>query len=82
MILSGKEFLKVMKKEKGVCCIVIVKLREETKEKIQVPEEVQQLLERYHEIVDSGLPSSLPPMRELIHQMDLIPRENQPNKAA
>lgn len=41
MVLSGKEFLKVMKKEKGVCCVAVVKLREETKEKVTIPQEVQ-----------------------------------------
>lgn len=33
-------------------------------------------------MVDNGLPSALPPMREVSHQIDLIPRENLPNKVA
>lgn len=40
------------------------------------------MLERYHEIVDNGLPSALTQMREMIHHIDLIPRENLPNKEA
>lgn len=28
MLLSGKEFLKSMKKEKGVCCAVVVRPKE------------------------------------------------------
>lgn len=32
MLLSGKDFLKVMKKEKGVFCTIIVKPREESRE--------------------------------------------------
>ena len=67
MLLSGKEFLKAMKKEKGVCCVVIVKPKEETKEKVSIPIEVQTLLEKYHEIVDDGFPSVLPQMREVSH---------------
>ena len=41
MLLSGKEFLKAMKKDKGVYCVVVVKPREETKEKVPMPQEVQ-----------------------------------------
>ena len=37
VLMSGKKFLKVVKKEKGVCCVVVVKPREKMKEKIQVP---------------------------------------------
>lgn len=69
-----------MKKERGVCCVAIVKPKEETKEKVSMPQEVQALLERYHEIVDNGFPSALLPMREVSHQIDLIPRANLPNK--
>lgn len=82
ILLSGNEFLKAMKKEKGVCCPVVVRPREETKEKVHAPQEVQKLLEKYHEIVDNGLPSGLEPMREVTHQIDLIPGENIPNKVA
>lgn len=58
----------------------MVRPREETKEKVHVPQEVQQLLEKYHEIVENGIPSALPPMREVSYQIDLIPGENLPNK--
>ena len=40
MLLSVKEFLKVMKKEKGFCCAVVVRPREETKEKVHLLQEV------------------------------------------
>ena len=55
-----------MKEEKGIFCAVIVKPREDTKEKINMPREVQQLLEKYHEILDNGLPN-FSPMREVSH---------------
>lgn len=66
-LMSEKEFLKAMKKEKGVCCVVIVKPKEETKEKANMPPKVQELLERYHDIVDNGFPSPFPPMRDVSH---------------
>lgn len=47
-----------------------------------MPLEVQELLERYHDIVDNGLPSPFPPMREVSPYIDLIPRKHFPNKVA
>ena len=41
MSSSEEETRKVMKKEKGLCCAVNVKPREETKEKVSMPQEVQ-----------------------------------------
>lgn len=66
-LLSGKDFLKPMKKEKRVCCVVIVKPKEETKEEVNMPTEVQELLEMYHYIVDNGFPSAFPPMMDSSH---------------
>ena len=47
-----------------------------------MPLELKKLLERYHDIVDNGLPSAFPPMRDVSDQVDLIPREIFPNKVA
>ena len=41
MFLSGEEVLKAIMKEKWVCCVVVVRPREETKEKVPMPQEVQ-----------------------------------------
>ena len=60
----------------------MVRPREETKEKVEVPQEVQQLLERYHEVVDNGLSNAFPPMREVSHQIDLLLGETLLNKEA
>lgn len=40
MLLSGKEFLKAMKKDKGVCCAMVVRPKDKTKEKASIPLEV------------------------------------------
>ena len=32
--------------------------------------------------MDNGFPSALPPIKDVSHQIDLIPRENFPNKEA
>lgn len=38
-------------------------------------------MERYHEVVDNGLPNAFPHMREVGHQIDMILGKNIPNKA-
>jgi hypothetical protein len=46
------------------------------------PEEIQELLENFADIVVDEFPSSLPPIRSINHHIDLIPGENLPNKEA
>jgi hypothetical protein len=45
------------------------------------PEEVQELLENFVDIVVDELPNSFPPIRSINHHIDLIPGESLPNKA-
>jgi hypothetical protein len=47
-----------------------------------LPEEVQELLEEFADIVVDELPRSLPPIRSVSHHIDLIPGASLPNKAA
>jgi hypothetical protein len=47
-----------------------------------LPEEIQELLEEFADIVVDELPHSLPPMRSVSHHIDLIPGASFPNKAA
>jgi len=47
-----------------------------------LPEEVQELLEEFIDIVVDELPRSLPPMRSVSHHIDLIPGASLPNKVA
>jgi len=46
-----------------------------------LPEEVQELLEDFADIVVDELPRSLPPIRSVSHHIDLIPGACFPNKA-
>jgi hypothetical protein len=46
-----------------------------------LPEEIQELLENFADIVVDNLPCSLPPIRSIIHHIDLIPGASFPNKA-
>jgi hypothetical protein len=47
-----------------------------------LPEEVQELLEEFVDIVVDELPRLLPPIRSISHQIDLIPGASFPNKAS
>jgi hypothetical protein len=44
------------------------------------PEEVQELLDNFADIVVDELPNSLPPIRSINHHIDLILGESLPNK--
>jgi hypothetical protein len=46
-----------------------------------LPEEIQQPLEEFADIVVDELPCSLPPIRSISHHIDLIPGASLPNKA-
>jgi hypothetical protein len=46
-----------------------------------LPEEIQELLEEFIDIVVDELPHSLPPIRSVSHHIDLIPGASFPNKA-
>jgi hypothetical protein len=47
-----------------------------------LPEDIQELLGEFADIIVDELPHSLPPMRSVSHHIDLIPRASFPNKAA
>jgi hypothetical protein len=45
-----------------------------------LPEEIQELLEEFTDIVVGELPCSLPPIRSISHHIDIIPGAILPNK--
>ena len=47
-----------------------------------LPEEIQKMLGEYTDIVVDDLPNEIPPRRNISHQIDFIPRDNLPSKAA
>jgi hypothetical protein len=48
----------------------------------ELPEEIQELLEEFSDIVVDELPCLLPPIRSISHHIDLIPGVSLPNKVA
>ena len=84
LLMSGKELLTEMEKKEDPQFFVVRKSRIVlTSTKVDdLPDEIQELLEEYIDIVVDELPRSLPPMRSVNHHIDLIPGASFPNKAA
>jgi hypothetical protein len=84
ILMSGKELLNEVKKKEDTQFIVVRKPRIVlTSTRIDdLPEEIQELLEEFVDIVVDELPCSLPPTRSISHHINLIPRASLPNKEA
>ena len=84
LLMSGKELLNEVKKEQEMQFDVVSKPRVvlTNTSMDDLPEEIQELLENFVDIVVDELPNSLPPIRSINHHIDLIPRASLPNKAA
>ena len=84
LLMSGKELLSEVKKEQEMQFVVvrkpIVVLTSTSMD--DFPEEVQELLENFADIVADEFPSSLPAIRSIRHHIDLILGESLPNKEA
>lgn len=53
----------------------------EKEQSIDVPKEVELLLEFFQDVTPDELPHGLTPLRDIQHKMDLIPGSSLPNKA-
>jgi hypothetical protein len=83
LLMSGKELLTEIKKKEETQFVVVRKPRIFlTSTRVDdLPEEIQELLEEFVDIVMDKLPCLLPPIRSISHHIDLIPRASLPNKA-
>jgi hypothetical protein len=84
LLMSWKELLNEVKKKEDTQFIVVRKPKIVlTSTRIDdLPEEIQELMGEFVDIVVDELPRSLPPMRSISHHIDLIPRSSLLNKAA
>jgi hypothetical protein len=84
LLMSGKELLKEVKKEKEMQFVVVRKpgVILTTTSMDDFPEEFQELLDNFADIVVDELPNSFPPIKSIKHHIILIPGEIFPNKEA
>jgi hypothetical protein len=83
LLMSGKELLTEVKRKEDPQFIVVRKPKIVlTSTRVDdLPEEIQELLEEFTDIIVDELPHSLPPIRSVSHHIDLIPGASFPNKA-
>jgi hypothetical protein len=84
LLMSGKELLTEMEKNEDPQFFVVRKPRIvlTSTRMDDFPDEIQELLGEFVDIIMDELPRSLPPMRSVSHHIDLIPRASFPNKVA
>jgi hypothetical protein len=75
LLMSGKEILNEVKMEQDMQFFIVRKPRVilTSTSLGDFPEEVQELLENFVDIVVDELPNSLPPIRSISHHIDLLP---------
>jgi hypothetical protein len=84
LLMSGKELLTEMEKKEDPQFFVVRKPKIVlTSTRVDdFPDEIQELLGEFADIIVDELPRSLPSMRSVSHHIDLIPGASLPNKAA
>ncbi|XP_074298982.1 uncharacterized protein LOC141629974 [Silene latifolia] len=93
LLINGAKMLQELEGEGDVYALVVTGLAkgvggggeghgQQATAKEGVSREVQELLDSYGDVFPNELPSGLPPLRGIEHQIDLIPGASLPNKAA
>ena len=77
LVSSPKEF-QAERKETGVSYALVVKGVEDGMDNV-IPEVIKPVLEEFIKVVADDTPDSLPPLRNIQHQIDLVPRASLPN---
>ena len=82
LVMSGNELLNEVKKKEDTQFIVVrkPKIVLTSTRVADLPEEIQELLEEFVDIVVDELPRLLPPIRSISHHIDLMPGASLPNK--
>ncbi|XP_059068212.1 uncharacterized protein LOC131858780 [Cryptomeria japonica] len=83
IVIGEKEMVKTLKESEEESFVLVVKPKDkdEFDPIAPIPDVVKGLLDKYKEVNTSELPSTLPPLRDVCHQIDLIPGASFPNKA-
>ncbi|CAL8151357.1 unnamed protein product [Prunus armeniaca] len=75
-LLTRRQFSDEIKKS-GIVYVLIGK---ECEKQHGIPEAAQGLIAEFQDIFPSELPSGLPPLREIQHQIDIVPGSTLPNR--
>ena len=78
-LLSKSEMEKEIRAGSDVMALVAI---EETESEKEIPKEVEPILAEFVDVVPEEIPHGLPPMRDIQHQIDLVPGSVLPNKPA
>ncbi|CAJ2671722.1 unnamed protein product [Trifolium pratense] len=79
MTHNEKELDDAVKETKCFCPVVINRLMSAMKEEILISGEVLEILKDFNELIADELTNDLPPMRDIQHQINLIPSSSLPN---
>ena len=79
MTQNEKELDDAVKETECFYPVVIKGLMNVVKEEIPIPGEVLEILKDFNELIADELPDDLPPMRDIQHQIDLVPGSSLPN---
>ncbi|XP_074288512.1 uncharacterized protein LOC141613668 [Silene latifolia] len=71
LFLSEAEMIKEIQQEQHVLILLSKEINEDVEH--QLTAEVRPLLEQYQDVFPAELPSGLPPLRLIQHQIDLLP---------
>ena len=78
-LLSKSEMEKEIRAGSDVMALDAI---EETESEKEIPKEVEPILAEFVDVVPEEIPHGLPPLRDIQHQIDLIPGSVLPNKPA
>ena len=69
--------MRVCKRRSYLCCVVV----KETDQIVESehPPEVAAILHEFEDVFQEDLPGGLPPMRDIQHEIDLVPGSSLPN---
>ena len=79
VLLSKGDFEKELNMGNVVYAVVVV---EENDDASKLPSIMQEMLKEFEDVVPDEIPHGLPPMRDIQHQINLVPRAVLPNKLA
>jgi len=79
MTRDERKLDKAVREANCFCPVVFKGVMSTVKEEVPIPGEILEILRDFNELIADELPNDLPPMRNIQHQIDLIPGSSLPN---